>query len=61
VAPTTPYKEPEGWGVCPYVEELEGWGVCPYVEFSTKRWPRCHGVGGVFAASSTIIMSNEPP
>jgi acetyl-CoA acetyltransferase len=21
----------------------------------------CHGVGGMFAASSTIIMSNEPP
>jgi hypothetical protein len=45
----TAYKEPEGCG------------VCPYVEFSTKRWPRCQGVGGMFAASSTIIMSNEPP
>ena len=21
----------------------------------------CHGVGGMFAASGTIIMSNEPP
>jgi hypothetical protein len=21
----------------------------------------CHGVGGLFAASGTIIMSNEPP
>ena len=21
----------------------------------------CHGVGGMFAASATIIMSNEPP
>jgi hypothetical protein len=21
----------------------------------------CHGVGGTFAASGTIIMSNEPP
>jgi hypothetical protein len=23
--------------------------------------PVCHGVGGMFAASGTIIMSNEPP
>jgi hypothetical protein len=21
----------------------------------------CHGVGGMFAASGTIVMSNEPP
>ena len=21
----------------------------------------CHGVGGIFAASGTIILSNEPP
>jgi hypothetical protein len=49
MAPTTTYKEPEGWG------------VRRYGEFLTKKWPRCHCFGGMFAASGTIIMSNEPP
>jgi acetyl-CoA acetyltransferase len=25
------------------------------------KLPVCHGVGGMFAVSGTIIMSNEPP
>jgi len=37
-----------------------------YTEFPADRFPGvkisvCHGVGGMFAASGTIIMSNEEP
>jgi hypothetical protein len=30
-------------------------------EARTSKISVCHGVGGMFAASGTIIMSNQPP
>jgi hypothetical protein len=41
-------------------------GFRPFADIrpTEDRGPKisvCHGVGGMFAASGTIIMSNEPP
>ena len=35
-------------------------GTAP-AQIPDARISVCHGVGGMFAASGTIIMSNEPP
>jgi len=35
-------------------------GTAP-AQIPAARISVCHGVGGMFAASGTIIMSNEPP
>jgi hypothetical protein len=35
-------------------------GIAPG-QIEGARISVCHGVGGMFAASGTIIMSNEPP
>ena len=35
-------------------------GTTP-AQIESARVSVCHGVGGIFAASDTIIMSNEPP
>ena len=35
-------------------------GIAPAQVPDAKIWV-CHGVGGMFAASGTIIFSNEPP
>ena len=35
-------------------------GTAP-AQISGAKISVCHGVGGMFAASGTIIMSNEPP
>jgi hypothetical protein len=35
-------------------------GTAP-VQILSAKISVCHGVGGMFAASGTIIMSNEPP
>ncbi len=35
-------------------------GVAP-AQIPGAKISVCHGVGGMFAASGTIIMSNEPP
>ncbi len=35
-------------------------GVAP-AQIPDAKISVCHGVGGMFAASGTIIMSNEPP
>jgi acetyl-CoA acetyltransferase len=35
-------------------------GAAP-AQIPDAKIPVCHGVGGMFAASGTIIMSNEPP
>jgi len=32
-----------------------------HAQIADARISVCHGVGGMFAASGTIIMSNEPP
>jgi hypothetical protein len=35
-------------------------GTAP-AQFPGAKISVCHGVGGMFAASGTIIMSNKPP
>jgi hypothetical protein len=35
-------------------------GIAP-AQVEGARISVCHGVGGMFAASGTIIMSNQPP
>ena len=35
-------------------------GIAP-AQIPDAKISVCHGVGGMFAASGTIIMSNEPP
>jgi hypothetical protein len=35
-------------------------GTAP-VQIPDAKLSVCHGVGGMFVASGTIIMSNEPP
>jgi hypothetical protein len=35
-------------------------GIAP-AQISDAKISVCHGVGGMFAASGTIIMSNEAP
>jgi hypothetical protein len=35
-------------------------GIAP-TQIPDAKISVCHGVGGMFAASGTIIMANEPP
>ena len=49
------------YGMCALQESVRQMrGIAPAQVLDAKI-SVCHGVGGMFAASGTIIMSNEPP
>ena len=48
------------YGMYALQQSMRRWGTAP-AQIPRARISVCHGVGGMFAASGTIIMSNEGP
>ena len=49
------------YGMCALQESVRQMrGIAP-AQIPVAKISGCHCVGGMFAASGTIIMSNEPP
>ena len=55
------HEIPPKSGIPPLLESVRQMrGIAP-AQVPGAKISVCHGVGGMFAASGTIIMSNEPP
>jgi hypothetical protein len=49
------------YGMCALQESVRQYAPPPPAQIPGAEISVCHGVGGMFAASGTIIMSNEAP
>ena len=55
------YMPSRMYGMYPLEESVRQMRGTALAQIPGAKISVCHGVGGMFAASGTIIMSNEPP